>query len=316
MHCPALNAVDMQQLDLVADAKLSLHTAIKRFETLTSLEQLQILAFVLRYSGGGTGFSETCPPTSREPSAAAIRDESLTDSGDSKLVVSQPLTGSEPPGGNDLRKLGAAANIQIIEESVFDQYSENQTSSHAKAQKARNIWVANQPAWSFQSLSIAITMVVSFSLTLGIMLWQRRLGDLPSANAPATVHAEVRHPPPAMVQDSKPSIVETSPPAVVETSPYRPGADEAGTPMPVRLSFGRRIRLNKVVGKIFSSSNDSMVIAVLIDNASTHRTAQTQVSLAPNGLATFGVDDGLELESGDHVTLQSTPYSDQVAQVP
>jgi hypothetical protein len=165
-------------------------------------------------------------------------------------------------------------------------------------------------------------MVASFSLTLGIMLWQRKRAELPEpimrtkpvvpviVPAPAPVHRAVQ-PLPAVedIKDTAPSNAQISPGGTTSGQAEAPD-------MPVRVTFRHPMKLNKLVGKVFSSTNAPLVIAVDILIASTHNTLQTQLDLPPNGEATFGADDGMELASGDQVTLQCAPYRDVVSRVP
>jgi hypothetical protein len=158
-------------------------------------------------------------------------------------------------------------------------------------------------------------MVASFSLTLGIMLWQRKGEESPASNLPAAPLVRVTAPVAASAPlPPAPAVIEASKPS---------GEASAGTPtpgaaneVPVNITWRRRPRFNRVEGRIASSSADSLFIQVRIDGANSHRISQTQVDIAPYGQTQIGVDDGLELQSGDQVTLQSAPYRDQVTQVP
>ncbi|MGO9513634.1 MAG: hypothetical protein ACLP2F_08335 [Steroidobacteraceae bacterium] len=176
----------MQRFDPI-DANVSFDSALKRFEALPPSEQLPILAFMLSYAGGGIGFAEIPRRTGDERSTAAVDDKPLTDSVDSKVVVTQPQPKSEERGVNDLRNLAAAANMQLAEYNALGQHGDNQSYSRAKVQKARSVRAANQPPRSFQNLSIAIMILVSFLLTLGVMLWRQRKSAEPPLPNPATL---------------------------------------------------------------------------------------------------------------------------------
>jgi hypothetical protein len=111
-------------------------------------------------------------------------------------------------------------------------------------------------------------------------------------------------------------------PAALDKAPTIP-ANDAATPMtadpeqlPVQVVFKRRERLNKFEGRIVNTSSDPLQVEVSVLSATTHFTTQAQVSVGAYLQSHFGIDDGLDMQSGDQVTLRSYPYHDSVLQIP
>ncbi len=313
----------MQQLDPVANANLSFAAALKNFETLLPAEQLSILAFVLRYEVGGTTGADTRRPTSHKCAAAPTNDQPRTESGDSEVLAIQPQRESEQRGAGYLHELAAAANIQLIENYALGRQSENQTSAREKVRKARSVPILYRPA-----STIAMTMIISFSLTIGTMLWQRKTERLttrePEMTAIAPTFASPPVPPRLPMLQATPRI-EDAPKPNVPTNTHPPHRDTASH-MPVRLIFNRSIQQNDpdnpggmsiaVDGaNIQNLSGDSMHITVRVVSATDQRTSQIQVDIEPNSEISVGKEDGLEMQTGDKITLQSAPYPDQVTYV-
>jgi hypothetical protein len=86
--------------------------------------------------------------------------------------------------------------------------------------------------------------------------------------------------------------------------------------MPVEVVFKHRDRLNKFEGRVVNTSGEPLIIEVRVLSASTHYTTQAQVSVGAKVQTRFGIDDGLDMQSGDQVTLRSDPFRDQTVQIP
>jgi len=167
----------------------------------------------------------------------------------------------------------------------------------------------------FESGSIAIVMIVTFCLSFGVMWWQRKSAELSATEPRKTTDLRAGMPPiarPAMKQS----------PAIEAVEPHSTQAGavakdlEAAEEMPVEINFHRRARLDKIAGRLMNSSSDSLAITVKIQSPGTQRISQLLLDLAPNRLTEIGMDDGLDLHSGDQVTLQSPAYPNKVAQIP
>jgi hypothetical protein len=172
--------------------------------------------------------------------------------------------------------------------------------------------------------SIVVTMAATFAVSLGVMSWHRdsagalmpNLATPPSVvrqraaapvMAPASPTQSVAPALPAMVQERKP-------PSSAHGSSVTSSTELAQ--IPVEVAFRRRARLNKFEGRIANTSGDPLVIDVRVLSASTHYTTQAQVSVGAYLATGFGIDDGLDMQSGDQVTLQTNSFRDQVIQIP
>jgi hypothetical protein len=63
-------------------------------------------------------------------------------------------------------------------------------------------------------------------------------------------------------------------------------------------------------------SGAELVIDATIYDPATKETSKVQIDVPAYTAKPFGADDGLSMQSGDRVTLQSAPYRDQVTQIP
>jgi hypothetical protein len=176
-----------------------------------------------------------------------------------------------------------------------------------------------------QSLSIAVTMVVTFSLSFAIM-WNRRPQE-PSRSA-STPESTIT-PVPAMTPAPVP--VRSWPPGghrEPPTAPVGAQASPAGSPavqtpaaqalpaMPVALNIGHNHRHNTTEASMVSLSESPVSIQVSIVNPSTHRSSNLRIELAPHSQQYIGTAEGVELNPGDQVTLQNPSYQDLTQQVP
>ena len=66
---------------------------------------------------------------------------------------------------------------------------------------------------------------------------------------------------------------------------------------------------------IVNAANLELSITVHITSPATHLTTSKQITLKASGQATIGVDDGIQLQSGDEITLRCATYRDQTSQI-
>jgi hypothetical protein len=169
--------------------------------------------------------------------------------------------------------------------------------------------------------SIVVTMLATFALSLGVMLWNRGSAEAPSY-AIAAPSANQREPPPVLAPAplapsvARPPTVKEEQKAVTVPSGVSLATPADPVQLPVEVVFKRRERLNKFEGRIANTSGDPLLIDVRVLNASTHYTSQAQVSVGAYIQTRFGIDDGLDMQSGDQVTLKSDLFRDQVLQIP
>jgi len=93
-----------------------------------------------------------------------------------------------------------------------------------------------------------------------------------------------------------------------------PPEDAAADEVPIELHF--RHLQGKVQGSALSQSADDLVVAASVVSGRTKERAEFQISVAAYKAQTFGLNDGLDLQSGDQITLRSSPYRDRVVVVP
>jgi hypothetical protein len=188
-------------------------------------------------------------------------------------------------------------------------------------------------------VSIVTVMAISFSLTAGFLLWQNKL-VWPKKHAVAPTAATTnrvaagssfsnlaavdrsREPPtlaraPAAPAAAHPGEVGAHANGVTATGSVAsqpPADDEAAAELPIELHF--RHLQGKVQGSALSTSNEDLVVTASIVNSRTKETAEIQLAVAAYKAQTFGLNEGVDLESGDQITLKSSPYRDRVVVVP
>jgi hypothetical protein len=166
---------------------------------------------------------------------------------------------------------------------------------------------------------IFLPLLVGVTLIAAVIFWQRGTQETPAKNA-ATPITEVESPSaraPTAPAARLPAPTQAAPEKAF-TAPANEAASSAADAqqMPVQLVFRRRERLNKFEGRITNTSSDPLQLQVLVLSGSTHYTTQAQVNVGAYVQSSFGLDDGLDLQSGDQVTLRGYPYHDSVMQIP
>ena len=165
---------------------------------------------------------------------------------------------------------------------------------------------------NLRSLSIPLTMFVSFSLAFGYLWWQRPpppAQTIPPAPLPAVA------PPPTVrpITQWQPAD-QPRPPLRVETSPPMQIADRPPD-LPVTVTFRSLARDHLAMGTAISSLNAVMHVTVRVVSARTSEHSEAALNIPANGEASFG-GAALHLQSGDEVTLQSPPFKDYFTVVP
>jgi hypothetical protein len=172
-----------------------------------------------------------------------------------------------------------------------------------------------------QSLSIIVTMVVTFSLSFAIM-WNRRPLE-PSALESTITPVPAMTPAPVPVR-SRPHGGHREPPTApvaAQTSPagspaVQTPAAEALPAMPVALSIGHNRRHNTTEASMVSLSESPVSIQVSIVNSGTHSSSNLRIELAPHSQQYVGTTEGVELNPGDQVTLKNPSYQDLTQRIP
>jgi hypothetical protein len=142
-------------------------------------------------------------------------------------------------------------------------------------------------------------MIVSFSLALGYMLWERRHEVAP----PPVVAAP---PAPVPAPPLPPTPPDPAPP--VEAAAPRP---DPSSEMPVEVTLRYLARLEKWEMRLRNSSEDNLTVEVRISNPSLGE-SQTQYTLAAYQLISIGRQGDVAIETGAQIRLQSAPYRDLI----
>jgi hypothetical protein len=205
---------------------------------------------------------------------------------------------------------------------MIQQPGKYQNSSHSKLRNARS-GRANPRA-----PEIVISIVLGFSVTLGITLWQRNT-KRPATREPETTGTAFIGGSPAASPSERPMMlgsIRVEQPKRIAQAAANPSPASV-PPMPVRFILNRSVVPNGSDKRhmsiavesatIRNLSDESMDIAVYVLTAATHSTSQQiHVNVGPNGEKRIGKEDGLEMRSGDRITLQSPPYPDSVTTLP
>lgn len=166
---------------------------------------------------------------------------------------------------------------------------------------------------------IILPLLVGVMLFAAVIFWQRGAQETPAKNA-ATPISAVESPatrPPAPSAARLPAPAQPAPEKAFNAPANEAASGAADAQqLPVQLVFRRRERLNKFEGRITNTSSDPLQLEVLVLSASTHYTTQAQVNVGASVQSSFGLDDGLDMQSGDQVTLRSAPFHDSVTQIP
>jgi hypothetical protein len=171
--------------------------------------------------------------------------------------------------------------------------------------------------FSFRS-PIILPALVAAALLTAVMLWQRSTHESPLRNATIPISAvDAPSARPLTAPVAAVPAAQPAPEKALAVPANAAAVNDAGPEqMPVQIVFRRRERLNKFEGRITNTSGDPLQVEVLVLSASTHYTTQAAVNVGGYLQSSFGIDDGLDMQSGDQVTLRSYPYHDSVMQIP
>jgi hypothetical protein len=175
--------------------------------------------------------------------------------------------------------------------------------------------------------SIILTMVLSFSVALGIMLWQRKADERPptvpevNSTAPLNVREMPAVPAQALppTPPAQPSETAGRQPEVVPPQAAEPNAQSDEAPsgvLPVIFHIRHRRDSERFEWQVLNTTIKPLSLTVRDVNPGTQQISEMQINLAPSEKKTYSSDDGLDLHAGDRLLLQSPPYEDQVVRVP
>jgi hypothetical protein len=164
-------------------------------------------------------------------------------------------------------------------------------------------------------VSIAVP-VTAFALTIAVWLWQQRAAEPTPAIAqrelPQTAPAPRARPAlsPPRIEDQRPpemSAASSAPPPQPNTG------DQDPTRIKVPVGFIARARpdASSLTASLVNMTTDELAVTVTAVSAKTHLRSAVDVTLHAHERRNLATD-GLELGSGDQVTIQSPPFRDLV----
>jgi len=183
-------------------------------------------------------------------------------------------------------------------------------------------------------MHITAMMLAVFCLSFGI-LWRQRHQAAPPAPQPGVVSAPPPAPTSAVLRAQAGGLLARPPAsgrlAIARPSPAAdaPAADDGGEPLPVifnilhkpdyfrdRSTNYESVRKEVNEGVVSTTSSTPLTLTVIETDVRTQQTSQFSFDLAWRAQRHFGMHDGLQMSSGDQLTLRSPPYRDLVQQIP
>ena len=155
-------------------------------------------------------------------------------------------------------------------------------------------------------VALPLTAIVSFALTCGVLLWNRRDGE--KASAQAEVEAPDLAPASAPLQTAPPALT----PAGVGTESPALGSRE----MPIQFTMRALPATDSYFGAMVNTALNGLMVDVAIFSPQSQQTQTGRIRVEAGTRARFGMDDGLVIKAGDRITLRSGGYADLVTQLP
>jgi len=172
------------------------------------------------------------------------------------------------------------------------------------------------PVANFRTL--LIIMVVSFSLTVGVLLWQGRNENPPAPSAPPAAAlpriaaaVEPPAPPAAAAGDSAASPAQHRA-AIPRHDVAQQGSSDSSNLVPMEITLRYLSGKEKWEARLQSSSEESMTVGIRILSAASRSESASQHTFAAYEMLRLGFKDDVVLQTGDQITLQSAPYRDLV----
>ncbi|MGA2397341.1 MAG: hypothetical protein ABSG30_04650 [Steroidobacteraceae bacterium] len=165
-------------------------------------------------------------------------------------------------------------------------------------------------------------MIVSFTVTFAYLYWKQKTSEVPARATPLVAIPQAVHAP-SRISPLAPSTPADPPVRAAAVAAPRPlaapsaePADEQSSLLPVTLRMRHIRRDNRVEGLIKSLSENPLSVTLVSKNHEGDETARVSIQLTPFESKPFSTDDGLDLESGGQVLLQSQGYQDRQAPIP
>ena len=183
--------------------------------------------------------------------------------------------------------------------------------------------------------AIVAAMTAAFAVTFALLWWQRRHQEPPPVAAmPSAPATRIATPPQMQVRTHEaaplpaPVVPRPSAPPPIEVPP----SNTDGPPMPVLFNIVSRLiqvrqdeesdegvhavtkKVNEAI--VSNSSGELLVVTASEVKPTTRETFVAQFTLPPGGQMYLGSDQGLQMLSGDELTLRSPRYQDVAQEIP
>jgi type IV secretory pathway VirB10-like protein len=160
--------------------------------------------------------------------------------------------------------------------------------------------------------AIAAVLVVTYAITVAVLLMSRRSPDsTPQAPAPNAIANLPQRRPGLLGRPGNPApIRQPAAPTPRAQSMAAPAAPIA-TEIPVNITFRHRPDRNVYEGSVVNQSGEDLTVEVVFFSPGKSRTSKIELNVPAFHAEAFGRDDGLELDSGDEVTIKSGSYAEK-----
>ena len=177
-------------------------------------------------------------------------------------------------------------------------------------------------------VALPLTMLISFMLTCGFLVLDRRSRDPGTRTAAPPPPANTEPAPPTNAEppqslslslavepppsDSRAAALSPEPRAASQTEPD----DHAKFELPIQFNYRRSPEnAENYVVTLFNKAGQDLTLDLIVFNATSQRTVETQLSIESMRVKNIGVGDNLEIEQGDRITLHNPIYNDFVAEI-
>jgi len=182
------------------------------------------------------------------------------------------------------------------------------------------------------NLRIAIPLtIVGVALICGVSLWMGTARDQASSDqappAPETSAVAQVNPvaPAEPLSSARPAAAAVS--ATVSAATSQSAAEEiqgpapaesnyAKTELPVEFNYKRSPSNPQMFAvSLFNKAEKAMTLDVMISNAISGKSEETQLNVGPLQSKDIGIDDNIQIEQGDRITLHNPSYNDLLAEI-
>jgi hypothetical protein len=175
-----------------------------------------------------------------------------------------------------------------------------------------------KPMPSFKTTAIATAF--SLALIFGLLWWDGRSAQTAGRQAAISVRPSIGGVEAAQFHGSEPISSSPTMPKTVRKPSDDPqaAAVPAAPALPLVIRFSHRIHDpdRRIEGSIENVSESDVSITLSVMGGQTQTVSRSTLAVPSQSRIVFGRDDGLNLASGDQITLASPTYSDLSQQVP